>query len=72
MVLLAYAQIVIYRLNLQMVFWYFCITIQFPAIYLLVKLFRARDSQDYHYLSNLCKVIMVAGILSMELILISN
>ncbi len=72
MALLAFAQVVLYRLNLQMVFWYFSITIQFPAIYLLVKLFRAHEPQDYHYLSNLCKVIMVAGILSMELILISN
>ena len=69
--LLGYAQLILYRLNLTMVFWYFFITVQSGAIYLLTKLFHARDKQDFHFLSNLCKLIMVAGILSLEVIFIS-
>jgi 4-hydroxybenzoate polyprenyltransferase len=70
--LLAYAQAVLYRLGLSMAFWYFIFTVQAGAIYLLVKLFLAREKKDYHFLSTLCKLIMVAGILSMEIILLSN
>ncbi|MEI7500648.1 MAG: geranylgeranylglycerol-phosphate geranylgeranyltransferase [Bacteroidota bacterium] len=72
MVLLGYAQLILYRLNMNMVFWYFFITVQFPLVYLLAKLFGAREKQDYHNLSNLCKLIMVAGILSMQVLLINN
>ena len=69
--LLCYAQLILYRLNLLMVFWYFFVTVQLGAIYLLIKLFYARDKQDFHFLSNLCKLIMIAGILSLEVIFIS-
>ena len=69
--LLGYAQVILYRLNLMMVFWYFLVTVLPGTIYLLVKLFKARDKQEFHFLSNLCKLIMVAGILSMEIIFIS-
>ena len=70
--LLGYTQVILDRLSLNMLFWYFMFTVQSGAVYLLVKLFLAREKEDYHYLSSLCKLIMVAGILSMELILISN
>ncbi|MCX6305662.1 MAG: geranylgeranylglycerol-phosphate geranylgeranyltransferase [Bacteroidetes bacterium] len=71
-VLLAYAMVILNRLSLFMAFWYFVFTVQTGALYLMVKLYHAREKQDYHYLSSLCKLIMVAGILSMEVILISN
>ncbi|MEI6683789.1 MAG: geranylgeranylglycerol-phosphate geranylgeranyltransferase [Bacteroidota bacterium] len=69
--LLAYAQFILYRLGLMMVFWYFVVTVQAGAFYLLLSLFRAREKQDYHFLSSLCKLIMVAGIMSLEIIYIS-
>ena len=69
--LLAYAQFILYRLGMMMVFWYFLVTVQAGAFYLLLSLFRAREKQDYHFLSNLCKLIMVAGIMSIEIIYIS-
>ncbi|MFZ4523443.1 MAG: geranylgeranylglycerol-phosphate geranylgeranyltransferase [Bacteroidales bacterium] len=72
MLLLGYAQLILYRFDLLMAFWFLCFTVQAGALYLLVKLFYAREKQDYHYLSTLCKLIMFAGILSMEIILISN
>ncbi len=52
----------------MLVFWYLLIIIQLPMIYLLYKLYRAEKREDYHFLSNLCKLIMFAGILSMQLI----
>jgi len=69
--LLGYAQRILYRLDLMMVFWYFLVTVETGAIYLLAKLFKARNKEDFHFLSTLCKLIMVAGILSMEIIFIS-
>ena len=69
--LLGYTQLILYRLNLLMVFWYFLVTVQTGVIYLLIKLFHARDKQDFHILSNLCKLIMVAGILSLEIIFLT-
>ena len=71
-ILLGYAQMILFHLSLQMAFWYFMFTVQAGAVYLFVKLFLARKKEDYHFLSSLCKLIMVAGILSMEVILISN
>lgn len=72
MAILGYAQLVLFRLNLLMVFWYFIVAVQVPTAYLLIKLLSARDKEDYHFLSVLCKLIMVSGILSMEVLLISN
>jgi len=70
--LLAYGQLVVYRLGWQMVFWYFMVAVQLPALYLLYSLVKAKVKSDYHFLSLLCKLIMVAGILSMQLISIST
>jgi hypothetical protein len=55
-----------------MVAWYLLVTIIPGAIYFLFLLFKAVNKQDYHFLSTLCKLIMVAGILSMEVLFISN
>ncbi len=72
MLLLGYAQLVLYRLGMYMAFWYFLYTVQAGAVYFLIKLFLAGRKQDYHFLSSLCKLIMVAGILSMQIVYISN
>jgi len=34
--LLAYCQVVICRLGLEMLFWYFIVTVQLPAVYLII------------------------------------
>lgn len=70
-VLLAFAQWYLYNKEMMMPFWYLCIAVQSLFIYLLVQIFRTKDSQDYGFLSNTAKIIMLAGILSMELIYIS-
>jgi len=70
--LLAYGQIILFRMEMTLLFWYLMIAIQAPAIYLLYQIFRAGTKNDYANLSMLSKLIMVAGILSLEIIFISN
>jgi 4-hydroxybenzoate polyprenyltransferase len=65
---LAFAQWTFINRGWILIFWYFLIIIQLPMIYLIYKLYRAENREDYHYLSNLCKLVMFAGILSMQLI----
>lgn len=48
--------------------WYLIATVQLLLIYLMIKTFSAKDKNDYKFLSNITKIIMVAGILSMQLI----
>jgi len=69
--LMGYVQLVLFRLVMMAAFWYLLVTVQAGAVCLLVRLCSAREKQDFHYLSTLCKLIMVAGILSMEVFLIS-
>jgi 4-hydroxybenzoate polyprenyltransferase len=65
---LAFGQWTFFTRGWMLVFWYFLIVIQLPMVYLLYKLYRAEKREDYHFLSNLCKLIMFAGILSIQLI----
>lgn len=69
--LLIYGQVVVYRMEMTTVFWYLLVVVQIPFIFLIYKLIAAQEKEDYHYLSNLSKMIMFAGILSMQLISIS-
>ncbi|MCK9423897.1 MAG: geranylgeranylglycerol-phosphate geranylgeranyltransferase [Bacteroidales bacterium] len=71
-VLLGYGQILLFRMELKLLFWYFSIAVQLPALYLFIALFKAREKTDYHLLSLLSKLIMIAGILSLEVILITT
>ena len=44
---------------------YLFVVVFLPIVWLLVKLVRADTKKDFGYLSNLCKVIMLNGVLSM-------
>ncbi|HNX85613.1 MAG TPA: geranylgeranylglycerol-phosphate geranylgeranyltransferase [Bacteroidales bacterium] len=72
MLLLGYSQYLLYQTGLDYLFWYFLVAVQLPALYLLIKLQQAKEKEDYHSLSTLSKIIMLAGILSMELILLTT
>lgn len=50
------------------VLWYVVAVIQIPMAYIILKLVSTRKEPDYHFLSSICKIIMVAGILSVQLI----
>jgi 4-hydroxybenzoate polyprenyltransferase len=67
-ILLFWVQLILYRLGLFVVLGYFAVTVQPGAFFVIIKLFQARDKRDFHLLSNFCKMIMLAGILSMVVV----
>lgn len=58
-------QIYVVRFHWWWPILYSALLITFPLIFSFYKLFRASTRQEFHYLSNLNKAIMLAGILSM-------
>lgn len=71
MVLLAFCQIFSHQHHFYILFWYISVILQFLSVLLLVKLYRSKEKSDFRLLSNLCKILMLAGILSMVLLHIS-
>lgn len=69
--LMAIGQFIIYRMGLFFVFWYLLIAVQPMLIFLAYSIHKAQTKEDFHFLSNAAKLIMVAGILSMQLFYIS-
>lgn len=65
------AQYFLYLEGYNLVFWYAMIALQPLTLYLFFQTIRANSSTDYRFLSNTAKIIMVAGILSMQLFCIS-
>jgi 4-hydroxybenzoate polyprenyltransferase len=47
---------------------YFSIVLGLLWIYFLIQLFRAKEKKDYHMLSLILKLLIVAGVLSMQLL----
>lgn len=68
---LAFGQFIIYRMGLFFVFWYLLIAVQTILIFMAYSILKAQTKEDFHFLSNAAKLIMVAGILSMQLFYIS-
>lgn len=68
---LAFGQFIIYRMGLFFVFWYLLIAVQSILIFMAYNILKAQTKEDFHFLSNAAKLIMVAGILSMQLFYIS-
>jgi 4-hydroxybenzoate polyprenyltransferase len=69
--LLAFFQFVLFRTGLPMVFWYLMIAVQPLLLFLLYYIVQAKVRADFHFVSNVSKIIMLAGILSMQLFYIS-
>jgi len=69
--LLAFFQVLLFRTGLSLVFWYLMIAVQPLLIFLLYYTLKAKDKEDFHFVSNVSKIIMLAGILSMQLFYIS-
>jgi 4-hydroxybenzoate polyprenyltransferase len=70
-ILLAICQYFLFEIKLMLVFWYLLIAVQLFLIYLAYIIVKAKTREDFHFLSNAAKIIMVAGILSMQLFYIS-
>jgi len=72
MFLLGYCQMVLFRIGLELMFWYFMIAVQIPAISLIIVVIRAMKKKDFHVGSVLAKLIMFTGILSMVFLAMSD
>ena len=55
-------------LHLPILLWYTILFIILPFIWFIYKLYGSKTTKDFHLLSNLIKIIMFFGILSMSLI----
>lgn len=71
MLILGVCQYYLYLENLILVFWYLMLAVQLLFLFVLFQLTSARTKKDFHFLSNAYKMIMLAGILSMQLFYIS-
>jgi len=63
--ILGYFQWILIHLGQSLLFWYLMGFVQLPCIFLGARLFFAKEKSDFHLLSNVSKVIMLTGILSM-------
>jgi 4-hydroxybenzoate polyprenyltransferase len=70
--LVVYCCWIAYNLTQTGILYYLVGVVITPMIYLLVKIFPAKSDEDFHFLSSLCKIIMIAGILTMQLISVIN
>ena len=69
--LLGSAQWYLYDKGDILTFWYLMAAVQPILLYLLYLLIKTTENEDYGFLGNTAKMIMLAGILSMEMIYIS-
>ena len=67
-ILLAIAQYFLLQNGYRYAFWYLILTVQMMLIYLLITILRARNSKDFYWPSLLAKFILLAGVLSIQLI----
>lgn len=54
--------------NKELAGWYFSIVVCGFWIYFIYQMLRAKNKKDYHFLSNILKIIIIAGILSLQLL----
>jgi 4-hydroxybenzoate polyprenyltransferase len=64
--MLSYTLFNIYFRYLYFIFWYLLITVEFPLIYIVFKIYKSETKEHFAALSLLTKVILFAGILSMQ------
>lgn len=69
--LLGFAQWFLYHKGQILPFWYLMLAVQTILVYLLYQVIVTKENQSYGFLGTTAKIIMLAGILSMELIYIS-
>jgi 4-hydroxybenzoate polyprenyltransferase len=66
--LTAFAAYKFFAWNLTAIAWYFSVVLGLLWAYFLFQLSRAKEKKDYHMLSLILKIIIVAGVLSMQLL----
>ncbi|MFZ4398490.1 MAG: geranylgeranylglycerol-phosphate geranylgeranyltransferase [Bacteroidales bacterium] len=63
--IIVFFQIYLQKLNLGYFAGILMIMVQLPFAYLGIKILTAKDKEDFHFVSNLSKIIMVIGVLTM-------
>ncbi|HNW71005.1 MAG TPA: geranylgeranylglycerol-phosphate geranylgeranyltransferase [Bacteroidales bacterium] len=66
MLLLAFAQFLVYK-DYSILTWYLCV-IQALFIYLIAKILKSKEKSEFHFLSIYTKMIMIAGLLSIQIL----
>jgi 4-hydroxybenzoate polyprenyltransferase len=64
--LLGYALYIIYIRGVSFVFWYLLVAVELPLFYLVLRIISSKTKEHFSALSLMTKIIMFAGILSME------
>lgn len=70
-IFLGLAAYFVFEMRYLLLFAYLLIAVIFPCFYLFFTFMKAKEKIDYHQASNMCKIIMLAGILSMQILCIS-
>ena len=70
-VLIGIAEIRIYSWGYLYLLIYLIVTVQLLYLYMISMLLKAKEKKDFTFLSNLAKIIMIAGVLSMQILYIS-
>jgi 4-hydroxybenzoate polyprenyltransferase len=71
MIFTAYVSYRLFHTYKSLPAWYFAVVIGLLWLYFLSLFRKAKEKKDYHFLSTILKIMMVAGILSMQLLYIS-
>ena len=71
MTLIGVSQYFLWQEGFSLVFWYLLIAVQTLFLFVIYNVIKSKNREDFHFLSNALKLIMVAGILSMQLFYIS-
>ncbi len=68
---LAVCQYFLYQYEFKLVFWYLMVAVQSLFVFVLYYMVKANTKDEFHFLSTAMKIIMVAGILSMQIFYIT-
>jgi len=67
-ILLAIAQYMLFQHGFRYAFWYLILTVQVMLVYLFITILKAKEPKDFSWSSLLAKFILLAGVLSIQLI----
>ena len=64
-ILIAYFQFKLFQMNMDYFAEILIIVVQAPFAYMIYKIWKAKEKDDFHFISNMAKIIMFLGILTM-------
>jgi 4-hydroxybenzoate polyprenyltransferase len=68
LLLVVYCSRIALNLSMLGIFFYLVAVIGISLIYFVIKLIAAKEPEEFHFLSSICKIIMIAGILTLQLV----